>query len=549
MGRIARLWHTVRHLRPEQVFFQLYYRLGRRWVARRAFAPLPAWGRRTWHRPWAAPLVMPPGQVDESTFRFLGEAGEVRTAQAWNAADKPKLWLYNLHYLDDLNAQGADEQRERLNRLITRWTEDNPPPAGNGWEPYPLSLRLVNLVKWHGRQESVPEAWLHSLARQAQSLSAKVEWHILANHLFANGKALTFVGAFFSGAAGEAWLRQGLSILDREVPEQFLADGGHFELSPMYHATLLWDLCDLINLAEVSGLPELDRRAGAWRRVVSRGLTWLQALSHPDGEIAFFNDAALGIAPTPAAIAGYAERLGILPGQVGAEHSAGCTHLADSGYVSVALAPGGKALLDVAEVGPSYQPGHAHADTLSFELSLHGQRVLVNSGTSVYGEGTERLRQRGTAAHNTVEIDGENSSQVWAGFRVARRAHPVVLQIHPAADELLVRCAHDGYRWLPEAPRHTRQWHFQPGRLEVVDRVDGAFRSAVARFYLHPSVQAGADNTLRLGSGHSLRWAVQGGDARVVPATWHPEFGVSLASHCLEVTFTGTEITTAFFWE
>ena len=80
------------------------------------------------------------------------------------------------------------------------------------------------------------------------------------------------------------------------------------------------------------------------------------------------------------------------------------------------------ALLDVAPVGPDYLPGHAHADTLSFELSLFGQRVLVNSGTSQYEAGPERSRQRGTAAHNTVIVDGHDSSEVWAGFRVARRA-------------------------------------------------------------------------------------------------------------------------------
>lgn len=549
MSRASNLWHTVRHLRPEQAFFQLYYRLGKRVVAKRASAPLPVWARRSWHQPWAAPLVMPPGQVEEGVFRFLGEAGELRTARDWNAENKAKLWLYNLHYLDDLNAQGADECQQRLNRLIDRWLEENPPPAGNGWEPYPLSLRLVNLVKWCARQESVPEAWLHGTARQAQALSAKVERHILANHLFANGKALTFVGAFFSGTAGEAWLRQGLRILDREVPEQFLPDGGHFELSPMYHATLLWDLCDLINLTDRSGVLELVRRAAEWRPVVARGLAWLQAMCHPDGEIAFFNDAAFGIAPTPAAIAAYADRLDIRPHPVGLEHGMGCTHLPASGYVTVELAPGGKALLDVAQVGASYQPGHAHADTLSVELSLHGQRVLVNSGTSVYGEGTERLRQRGTAAHNTVEIDGLDSSQVWAGFRVARRAHPVGLQIDAGTDGLTVRCAHDGYRWLPGSPRHTRQWRLQPGRLEVLDRVDGTFRSAVGRYYLHPQVQAGTDNILRLGSGHSLRWAVQGGDARVVPATWHPEFGASMPSHCLEVSFAGCEIRTEFLWD
>ena len=68
------------------------------------------------------------------------------------------------------------------------------------------------------------------------------------------------------------------------------------------------------------------------------------------------------------------------------------------------------AILDVAEVGPSYQPGHAHADTLSFELSLYGQRVLVNSGTSQYGNDAERYRQRSTGAHDAHQRNQQVAS-------------------------------------------------------------------------------------------------------------------------------------------
>ena len=69
-------------------------------------------------------------------------------------------------------------------------------------------------------------------------------------------------------------------------------------------------------------------------------------------------------------------------------------------------------------MGPDYIPGHAHADTLSFELSIGAQRVFVNSGTSEYGLSPKRLNQRKTAAHNTVEVDGKDSSQVWSGLEL-----------------------------------------------------------------------------------------------------------------------------------
>jgi uncharacterized heparinase superfamily protein len=507
--------------------------------------------RRPWAGPWSAPLVMPRCQLERGVFDFLGERGCVDGPSAWNAAGRSKLWLYNLHYLDDLNAMGADERADLEEWLIQRWIDDNPPSVGNGWEPYPLSLRLVNLVKWCARQPFVPAAWIASMGKQAQALAVQEERHILANHLFANGKALTFMGTFLDGDQGERWLERGLRILDREVDEQFLSDGGHFELSPMYHSILLWDLCDLVNLAEASGVRQLGDRSASWREVIKRGLAWLALMSHPDGEVAFFNDCAFGIAPHPARVRAYAETLGC-PVRPLATGLLSATHLPDSGYVVIGLGEGGKAILDIAEVGPRYQPGHAHADTLSFELSLYGQRVLVNSGTSCYGTDAERQRQRGTAAHNTVEVDGQDSSEVWAGFRVARRARPGPVEIRSVSaadgDSLLVRCSHDGYRRLRGSPVHQRQWRLFPQRLSVTDTLTGRFREAVSRYYLHPEVRLGANQELRLPGGEWIRWSVAGGEPRVVDSTWHPRFGASVPNRCIEVRFVSNELTVEFFW-
>lgn len=548
MSRLSLYWHTLRHLRTEQIVYQLYYRFARGLIVRRAMVDIGEVTRRSWRQPWRGLRVMESAQIEAGVFRFLGVKAEVRTATDWNDPKRSKLWLYNLHYLNDLNARDANAHVQRNEELIERWIRDNPPMQGNGWEPYPISLRIVNLVKWYARGNAMSSARMHSLARQAQALSVQVERHIMANHLFANAKALTFVGAFLAGPAAQRWLQQGLKLLDREVPEQFLADGGHFERSPMYHGILLWDLCDLIHLAQSSDLPELAERVEYWRQVLRRGLRWLETMSHPDGEVAFFNDAAFGISPRPCEIRSYAHSvLGAIPGDVDAK-DLDFIHLRDSGYITVDLGDGHKALLDVGEVGPTYQPGHAHADTLSFELSLYGHRVLVNSGTSVYGEGPERQRQRSTAAHNTVEIDGYDSSEVWAGFRVARRAKPVGLEIANESDVLMVKCSHNGYHWLTGAPRHTRYWRFRRGHLQIVDRIDGVFRRAVARWYLHPEIRVEGGNQLVLPSGQRIRWFVQGGEAHLVPSAWYPYFGRQIPNVCIEFVFCGPEIKTELLW-
>ena len=108
-------------------------------------------------------------------------------------------------------------------------------------------------------------------------------------------------------------------------------------------------------------------------------LDWLAAMTHPDGRIAFFNDGAFGIAAESADLDAYARRLGLRPGRAPGE---GALWLAASGYAR--LARGDQvALLDMAPVGPDYLPGHAHADTLSFEWSVGEERVVVNGGVSV----------------------------------------------------------------------------------------------------------------------------------------------------------------------
>lgn len=548
LARALRLWRTARHLRVEQVAFRLYFRLAKPWVRRRALAAVGEAVRRPWLASWSAPLIGARSHVELGEFEFLGERGNLAAMRGWNSPEKAKLWLYNLHYLDDLNAADADGRGEQHTWLIDRWIEGNPALAGNGWEPYTLSLRIVNWVKWFARQPAVPQPWLGSLARQAQALLAQEERHILANHLFTNGKALVFAGAFLGGDIGERSLRRGLAILDREIDEQFLADGGHFELSPMYHATLLWDLCDLLNVAGCSGVVALTERIGHWRGVVERGLSWLDAMCHPDGEIAFFNDAAFGIAPSPLAVRAYAAWLGCAMPAGGAGAACAARHLADTGYVSVSLPANGKAIVDLAEVGPTYQPGHAHADTLSFELSLFGQRVLVNSGTSQYGEDAERQRQRSTRVHNTVEVDGENSSEVWAGFRVARRASARDVSVgREGPGDLLVCGAHDGYLRLPGKPLHGRSWCFSGNSLRVLDRVSGRYGRAVGRFFLHPAVVLENDR-LVLPGGEIVRWSCSGGRVAVVSSTWHPAFGVSVPSRCLEVSFEAPEVTMVFSW-
>lgn len=543
MVRLLRLWHTLRHLRPVQLYGRIWFRLARPRPDLSAPPPLRQRGGA-----WQAPAERQPSLTGPETFLMLNEAGSL-SAHGWDGPDKPRLWRYNQHYFDDLNAVGAPARADWHRALIARWIAENPAGQGPGWEPYPTSLRIVNWVKWSLAGNALGDATTESLAVQTRWLSRRMEWHLLGNHLFANAKALVFAGLHFDGPEAAGWLSRGAAILARQIPEQILPDGGQFELSPMYHALALEDMLDLVNIARAQGRGDL---AQSWALRVPAMLDWLAQMSHPDGAPALFNDAASGIAPDTARLVAYAQSLGFAaPGPL-----ADCRLLPASGYARLTRGPA-LLLADLARVGPDYLPGHAHADTLSFELSLRGRRLIVNSGTSLYGLGEERLRQRGTGAHSTVMIDGQDSSEVWSGFRVGRRARPLGVSLRDEGQALIATGAHDGYRYLPGAPLHRRTWRLSDADLTVTDRIDGAGPHRIeAMFHLaplwQPEVLDAQTAQIRDESGTIVATvAVTGGTLGLVRSSWHPQFGLSLPSLALRLQVTAVlpvSLETLFQW-
>ena len=245
LEKATRLFHTVRYLRPRQIVVRAWNRFYRP-LPSLSPAPLVQAPRKEWTRPSPKPVSM----VGADRFRFLNVERTASTALDWNHTGYPKLWLYNLHYFDDLNAADATCTARLASEIAfsldLRRTLPRPVTAGSripyrfGWSTGSNGCLRAGTM--------LPAGCIKSLAVQVRYLRQSLEYHLLGNHLFANAKALVFAGLFFEGPEAEAWLAKALRILSVQVPEQVLKDGGHFERSPMYHAIIQEDLLDLINL-------------------------------------------------------------------------------------------------------------------------------------------------------------------------------------------------------------------------------------------------------------------------------------------------------------
>ena len=472
---------TLAYLRPGQALAQLLKRV------------LPPSRVRPVHHPRLrsgvniGPCLQTSGAATgDHAFRFLNrERVFPASGIDWAGKEMPKLWRYNLHYFDYLFETGRSHDAKA--RLISDWIANNPMGAGDGWEPYTASLRIVNWIKFFLRRDEAPqESWSTSLYAQAAWLEKNLERHILANHYLKNAVALCFAGMYFDGEDADRWLTKGWTMLCEEAAEQFLPDGGHYERSPMYHSICAVDYLDVLNLVGNSRAPFGAGPRAALQNTVAAALNFLHALCLPDGNIPLFNDSAFGIAPAPSQIFSYAAQVS------GYETPAAAGGVepharAESGYY-VCRNGGDAIVIDCGPVGPDYQPGHAHCDTLSYELAIDGRRVIVDSGVYDYEASPERTYARSTRAHNTVVVDGEEQSEIWGVFRVARRAKPLRASFRKAADGTVsFEGAHDGYRRLPGKPIHARTISYDgQGNWVIEDSLDAADLSASNALWILP---------------------------------------------------------------
>jgi hypothetical protein len=466
-----RYYHTLKHLKPIQIRYQLWYRIRSKIGFKFPDSDVKTLvSQRLKFSQW----IDKPISFSNKEFTFLNQSQKFRKDEIdWNFNKYGKLWAYNLNYMDYLlQSDLSTKQGTDLIELFIKQIKDN----STGKEPYPISLRGINWIKFLSKNKIDNSIINNSLFNQYQILINSLEYHLLGNHLLENGFSLLFGGFFFNN---DNLYKKAKQILEKELKEQILEDGGHFELSPMYHQIILERILDLINLIQNNKqfdnqnelLKFLENKASAM-------LSWLDKMTFSNGDIPHFNDSTFGIASSKQ-LFDYAQRLN-LP----VRHSLGeggnlkiNLNLSTSGYRKFKT-NNYECIVDVGQLGPDYIPGHAHADMLNFVLYIDNKPIIIDTGISTYEKNDQRQLERSTSSHNTVVVNGNNQSDVWGGFRVGKRAKINLLK----DDASVIVAEHNGYKPVI----HKRSYDFMTSRFVIKDELSNSKQNATTYFHFHP---------------------------------------------------------------
>jgi Heparinase II/III-like protein/Heparinase II/III N-terminus len=374
----------------------------------------------------------------------------------WTPMGLERLRRFHLHYGEEILGcarRGGPAYLAAARDGLESWIASNPPGKGDGWHPYPLSTRVGNWVAAVSLEPTLANERLsESVWRQLVYLERNLENDILGNHVIRNARALVLGGLAF---ADERLIARGLALLDRELPEQVLADGGHYERSPVYHALVLRDLLEIRAAADASHLdPFIDRMKA-----------FAAALTRPHGQPALFNDGTLDLAPD-------------MSGEV-SPPPPGLAVFRETGYAVARDGAGFWLAFDCGPAAPSFLPPHAHADGLSFQLWLDGKPLVVDPGMSTYAAGPERDWLRGTRAHATVAIDRRDQFELWGTFRAARLASVELLDAAGSEKQGTLVAELRGFPQVSGGIRHCRRLSWSPQAVEVADELDGHGRHIV----------------------------------------------------------------------
>jgi uncharacterized heparinase superfamily protein len=516
---LLKYYHTLKYLKPRQTVGRAYAAIKRKINLVQIKVPKNLTIKKFSikvpflnHDPWNSAE-----EILKGNFTFLNKQASLGQPIEWDKDDASLLWKFNLHYFNYLYLLDQNHQK----KICLEWIQNNPISKSAAWSPYTISIRIVNWCKANIEDDEINQ----SLFLQTNYLSKNLEFYHPGNHYLENAKALIFAGFYFSeNRVSKKWLEKGIKIFSKELPIQVLSDGGYFERTQMYHALMLHGFLDVINI-----LPAKSALYNRLSSVLKNMLDFLKSNTHPNGEIALFNDSTTEIAPSTKSLIDYAGKL--------LNHTPEFkSSFPDSGYY-IYKDEDVYMIIDAGAIGPNYLPAHAHADIFSYELSLNGKKVIVDMGVYEYKRGVVRQRLRSTQSHNTVAIDTLDQVECWDSFRVARRYGPTDISFKEFETGFQFEGTYSGYsKLIGDNISHQRTIRLDKKNREITisEKVSGKNEHLVESYiHLAPETEIFEDeNTVSIHfEGGKFNINVLNGIKEIANSTYYPKFGEHLSNN------------------
>ncbi len=424
----------------------------------------------------------------------------VLLAQAWRLTGRPEFW-------------------REIEVELESWWGANPYGYGINWaSALEVAFRALSWI-WifHLAGEAMPDAFrgrfLDSLYAHGRHIEGNLSVYFSPNtHLMGEAVALHALGALFPEfPRARRWRRQGGELVRAQMRAQVQADGSHFEHSSYYHGYAL----DLLMFSAVIEEMPPDYLAG-----LTRMAEYLDALLGPQRSLPFLGDDDGGRVFHPygprdrfgrASLAAFSGCAGEDYAEIGAWWLAGRAlgnYAARRG--SRLFQNSGLAVMEsgdvhlIADAGPfgMGRGGHSHSDTLSFVLRRGQEDLLVDAGTFTYVSDA-KLRDwfRGSAAHNTVRIDGLDQATPGGPFRWMDKpeVETSAWTSQEDSDFLGAICRYRGIV-------HLRRILFvKPALIVVVDEITGPPGEHLVEQFWHSGETAIAESPRRYRLGSRAR--------------------------------------------
>lgn len=439
------------------------------------------------------------------------------------------LWEPNrhLHLVTLAQAYALSGDRKYLATIVSHlesWFAACPAGLGANWSSsLEAGIRLINWsATWqllggvHSPLFQEPELagfrerWLQSVFQHAEFIQGHFSLYSSANnHLIGEASGL-FIAAltWTHWPQARQWQHRSQKLLEREAHLQNAEDGVNREQAVAYQQ-FEFDLLLLPLLAAKANGLEFSEH---YCLILERMLEFIVSIMDVGGNVPMFGDADDGAALRPdpgkafspfhSALAtgailfqreAFARKAGRLddktcwllgqqarlPFVSSSPASLPVRHAFPEGgyYILGAAFETPREIRLVVDAGPlGYQriAAHGHADALSFTLSLGGREFLIDPGTYAYHtQGAWRQYFRGTSAHNTLRVDGQDQSLQGGNFMWLEKATAWRSDWRSSASEDVFEGVHDGYCRLADPVKHQRRISLDKSarRILIEDRL------------------------------------------------------------------------------